>query len=331
MTHKIIYYFFVIVFLCACSPQMVQVSGVVPARIQFDPPIKKVLVFNHYLPVDGNEILDESRVRRAEVFAEASKMACLSVINALNEQKKIEGVFLDTLYRAAKTNAVLKKNQLIGLAKQYQADAIVVLDALEISVENDIVRTTNETGQEIKVSNVYADTQTDWILWDAESGELLDTKQYKDRDLHRSKEVQSGLLSQITGPDIPAARKTIVEQATRQGRYHSGTFSTLNYQTSRMMMNEKSFENAKKMMLSRRFQAAITELDQFAQSETTRIAAKALYNKAICYEALGNISEAYLQLIKAKAFNKETSFAFLELYQQEIDIYMEELGKFLGK
>ncbi|EMR04758.1 DUF6340 family protein [Cesiribacter andamanensis] len=281
--------------LSSCTSQL-YINTLRPAEVAITNEQWKVVVLNRFNPA----LLPYDRERKIEAITQGAHEAFLGTLAAIALDSTYQLVHADTaqhLQQAA--DEPLSIAQIGEVYRQHPYHLLLALEGFEVAMHQETERIKNEDGSVSKTAYYTLQTKTKWALYDS-TGRQLDRIALTEEKPYQSRPVISGLLA--VGPSIGKAGPTINELAWHTGNEYWKRLYPQPVSYIRPYYSMKKLEVAAALMANENWPAAISLLTPIAQG-TSKDAAKAAYNLAVIYEAMGRLEEARQWALQAKRQN----------------------------
>ncbi|PRY15461.1 hypothetical protein CLV24_10282 [Pontibacter ummariensis] len=246
----------------------------------------KVAVLNRYNP----ELLPFEKDKKVAVFADGVRGAYAGVLGAIEQDSTYLLVYTDTAsFKAATTQEQLTPAQVKEIYSQAPHHLLLSLDDFDTFFEQTTVREEADNGEVSKTAYYTLVAKSSWTLYDS-TGAVLDKATLTQEVPYQSRAVVSGLLA--IGPALSKAGPVVNELAWETGLFYWERLSPHPVTVARAYYSAQDFFPAAIRMAAGEWQQAVTLLQPLTKSPKRKEAARAAYNLAVVYEALGNLKEA---------------------------------------
>ncbi|WP_276495670.1 DUF6340 family protein [Pontibacter litorisediminis] len=246
----------------------------------------KVAVINRFNPA----LLDFNQEKKVEVFADGANHAFLGAIDAVLQEDTYDLVFTDSIsYRTPTFNGKLSPVQVQELYMQQPHHLLLSLEHFDTYFKQETVREEEEDGSVSKTAFYDLAVASTWVLYDS-TGQVLDRFILAEEAPYQSRTVLSGLLA--IGPSMGNAGAAVNDLAWRTGNRYWSRLSPQPVSFARPYYSSQSFFAASTAMATGNWENALALLEPLTQSSNKKEAARASYNMAVVYEAMGDIAQA---------------------------------------
>ncbi|WP_162054788.1 DUF6340 family protein [Pontibacter pamirensis] len=294
----------------SCVSQLF-IERTLPAEVPVTANQWKVVVLNRY----NADLLPYKREKKVDVYADGAMHAFAGVLDAIDSDMTYSIVATDTAaYTTYGSGTVLSTTQVQHIYYKHPHHLLLTLDIFDTYMEQEVERVQEEDGDVTKTAYYTLFSKSSWTLYDS-TGIVLDRVSLKRDELYDSRGVISGLLA--VGPAISNAGPVVNDLAYQTGMDYWQRLSPQSVSFIRPYYSNKAFAPAASQMAAGNWTEAITLLKPLTEIQKKKEAAKAAYNLAVVYEAMGQIEEAkYWANI---ASGKNNKFALLLL--SDLDLY----------
>lgn len=257
-----------------------------PAEVPVTSEQWKVAVLNRFNP----ELLSFNRDKKVSVFEDGARQAFHGAIEAILQDETYDLVYIDsTTYRTPGEKEKLNPEQVQEIYKEHPHHLLLSLEHFDTYLEQETVREQEEDGDVTKTAHYTLVTASTWMLYDS-TGHVLDKIQLKEGGHYQSRAVVSGLLA--VGPSLGNAGPAVNDLAWYTGSSYWSRLSPKRASYARSYYSSKNLQPAASAMAAGDWQNAITLLEPLTKSSNRKEAARAAYNLAVVYEAMGNFEQA---------------------------------------
>lgn len=173
--------------------------------------------------------------------------------------------------------------------RKYPHHLLLTLDHFDTYFEQEVERQEDEDGDISKTAHYTLVTKSGWALYDS-TGTVLDRITLSQNEPYNSRGVISGLLA--IGPAISKAGPVINSLASETGWRYWQRLAPQQVTYVRYYYSNKEFAPAASQMAATNWKEAITLLMPLTENNRRKTAARAAYNLAVVYEAMGQMEEA---------------------------------------
>lgn len=287
----------VILLLGGCSTSVLYLDAIQPAKVPIANNQWKVVVVNRYNP----DLLEFKREKKIDVFAKGGQEAFAGIVEAVLEDSTYQLVHTDNLtYQAKVAEEPFSKEQIWEIHRQHPHHLLLALDNFDISMTHETVREEDSNGAVSKTAYFTLITKASWSLFDS-TGKVLDKASITHETPYQSRAVLSGLLA--IGPSLANAGEKVNQLAWYTGYDYWKRLHPQPVSYARTYYVSKNVRPANVHMAKKDWQMAIILLKPRTLDQKNKHAARAAYNLAVVYEAIGDIEEARHWAREAKRKN----------------------------
>ena len=267
-----------------CTSQL-PIQTTLPAEVPIAHDQWKVVAINRYNP----EFQPFEQEEMEEVYAEGAREAFYGALDAIWEDSTFVLVYSDSLnFRMQEKGDSLSSEQLREIYQEYPYHLLLSLDHFELGMDEERVMVENSDGSVSTVADYYLLVRSSWTLYDS-TGNVLDKTSIIEEEPYQSRPVFFGFLA--IGPSLAKATPVINRMAWFTGYDYWSRLYPQPTTFIRPYYSWGKLRNAAAAMSEEEWGTAISLLEPLAGGEK-KIAAKAAYNLAVVYEALGMIENA---------------------------------------
>ncbi|WP_266205329.1 DUF6340 family protein [Pontibacter kalidii] len=246
----------------------------------------KVAVLNRYNP----KLLDFNQEKKVGVFAGGANHAFLGAIDAILQDDTYDLVFTDSIsYRTPTVNSRLNPEQVQDLYLQQPHHLLLSLEHFDTYFKQETVREKEEDGSISKTAYYDLAVASTWVLYDS-TGQVLDRCVLAEEAPYQSRGVISGLLA--IGPSMGNASTAVNDLAWYTGNRYWSRLSPQPFSFARPYYSSKNFQDPAVAMAAGDWHNALAMLEPLIKSSNRKEAARAAYNTAVVYEAMGDLEQA---------------------------------------
>lgn len=292
--------------MAGCTSQL-YINTIRPPVVAIDNNQWKVVLMNRFNP----DLLPFDRERKIDVFTKGAYYAFQGALQAVYDDSTYLVVQLDTSNFLPPTPLLpLDASQAAYLYEQHPHHLILALENIEIFMEQETDREKDDEGNVSKTAYYTLVTRTHWALYDS-TARILDKTILEEKTFYQSRAVISGLLA--VGPSLGKAGDAVNQLAWDSGYQYWQRLSPQPISYIRPYYSMKNLEAAAALMAIQDWPAAIIALKPIAEGGT-KDAARAAYNLAVIYEAMGNMAEARRWAQQAKNSNNRLALLYYASY-----------------
>lgn len=279
----------------SCTSEL-YINTTLPARVPIAFDQWKVVAINRYnpalLPFDGERIM--------EVYADGAQEAFYGVQDAILDDSTYLLVHADsTNYRIQSLGEDLSREQIKQIYEEYPFHLLVSLDHFDVELDQETVRTDNSDGSVSQVAYFTLIVHSSWTLFDS-TGAVLDKVTLMRDEAYQSRPVLFGILA--IGPALSKAGPAINRLAWNTGYDYWTRLSPQPITFIRPYYSTGKFKDAAAAMAAEEWKTAISLLTPLTEGKK-KDAAKAAFNLAVVYEAMGSIEQAIHWASEASLLN----------------------------
>ncbi|AKD04498.1 DUF6340 domain-containing protein [Pontibacter korlensis] len=242
----------------------------------------KVAVINRF----NSSLLDIKKEKKLAVLEDGARHAFAGAIEGILQDETYDIVYTDTAsYRATTYKEGLEREEVQAIDRQHPHHLLLSLEHFDAFLEQETVREQDNS----KMAYFTLVTASTWALYDS-TGNLLDMMVLTEKDLYNTRPVISGLLA--VGPSLGNAGAMINDLAWYTGAGYWSRLSPKPVRFSRSYYSTKNLLPAAHKMAANDWSNAIALLEPLADGSHKKDAARAAYNLAVVYEAMGDIEQA---------------------------------------
>lgn len=281
------------------------VDTTMPAAVPVAQEQWKVAVINRYNP----QLQEFNQVKKTAVFEAGANHAFLGAIDAILEDDTYDLVLTDSInYRTPVINGKLNPEQVQDVYFRQPHHLLLALEHFDTYFHQETVREQDEDGDVSKTAYYTLAVASTWALYDS-TGQQLDRFILIQEAPYQSRGVISGLLA--IGPAMANAGPAVNDLAWHTGNRYWSRLSPQPVAFARPYYSAKGFGAAAGAMAVQDWQKAISLLEPLAESSNRKEAARAAYNLAVVYEAMGNVEQARHWASEARARKEKFSLVLL--------------------
>ncbi|RDV16629.1 tetratricopeptide repeat protein [Pontibacter diazotrophicus] len=270
----------------SCTSELL-IERTLPAEVPVNNNQWKVVVMNRYNP----ELLPYKREKKiAVVYADGAMYALTGVLDAIDEDETYVLVATDTAgYTSVGNGSDLKPAQVQEIYHRHPHHLLLTLDNFDAYLEQEVVRETDEEGGVMKTAYYTMFVKSNWTLYDS-TGTVLDSVTLSRDELYDTRAVISGLLA--LGPATDYTGPVVNDLAYQTGLDYWQRLAPQPVSIIRPYYSNNAFAPAAYQMAAGNWAEAIALLKPITEIQKKKEAARAAYNLAVVYEAMGRIEEA---------------------------------------
>ncbi|GHA61167.1 DUF6340 family protein [Pontibacter akesuensis] len=288
----------------SCTSQL-YINTVKPPEVAVTNAQWKVVAVNRYNP----SLLTFNQEKKIAVFANGANEAFRGAVAAIMKDETFVLVHSDTsTYRAQAEQEQLTAGQVQEIYRQHPHHLLLSMDYFNTFFDQETVREEDEDGDVTKTAHYTLITRSYWTLYDS-TGTVLDKITLSEEAPYQSRSVLSGLLA--IGPSMGNAGPEVNGLAWNSGLRYWSRLSPQTVTYVRPYYSTKNLQYAAFKMATSDWASAISLLQPIADGEHKKDAARAAYNLAVVYEAMGNKEQAKHWARQAKQRNDKLAILLL--------------------
>lgn len=268
----------------SCTSNL-QIQTTLPAEVPIAFDQWKVVAINRYNP--ALQPLEQEKM--ADVYADGAQEAFYGAQDAILEDSTYLLVHSDSVtFRMRTPEDSVYSEQLSQIYQKYPHHLLLTLDDFEAEMEEEVVMTENSDGSTVTTAYYFLVVRSSWTLFDS-TGTVLDKITLMQEEPYKSRPVLLGLLA--IGPSFSKAAPAINRLAWLTGYDYWSRLSPQPITFIRPYYSFGKLRDAAAAMTTEDWATAISLLEPLAEGNN-KVAAKAAYNLAVVYEAMGRIDKA---------------------------------------
>lgn len=259
-----------------------------PAEVNVTNDQWKVVALNRFNP----DLLPFTRDKKTAAFHNGAQHAFSGVLDAILADSTFSLEFADSAaYRIAGSGKKLTPEHVQGIYLTHPHHLLLTLDHFDTYMEPLIVSEEGEDGEVSITAHYTLFTKSSWTLYDS-TGTVLDSVILSLDEHYLSRDAISGLLAMVIKPSIGKAGTTINTLASYTGQDYWQRLSPQSVTLARPYYSTKNLQPAASSMAAEDWDKAIVLLKPLAEGQSRKEAARAAYNLAVVYEAIGDLTAA---------------------------------------
>lgn len=280
---KAIYLFFTVslhLFLTSCSTLLL-IEKPLPPEIQLEPAthtLAFVNLFNYTLP----SIVKEKN-------EETYRTAAINFMRTLNDSFSSDSAFhfimADTMRKdiePGNLTLLLPQDSVISLCRLYNADLLLTLDSLNLSITWDFEIIREDDGSKSRIKTFYLNSYFYLSLFNS-SGNLIERSEVSKASIYKERLAISILIT--FKPSLANASNDAGFLATKAAEDYVNKFYPSTIKESRMLYTGKIFAESNSLIFRKDWNGAENLLIKIAENPDKNISRKAKYNLSVVSEA----------------------------------------------
>ncbi len=299
------FYWFLFALLTAvlqvsCTSVLV-VENSKPAEVNIRPDQWKVVAVNNYSP---DSLLSEDELK---IYSSGAKEAFFGAVDAIIEDSTYSLIHSDSAFFLNSGGGLLSQSQLREIYRQNEYHLLLSLDDFSVKMKKETESVTREDGSESFIIYYTLVANSSWTLYDS-LGNKLDGAELSEEGLYKSRPLVLGL---VTGaPAMKNAGDEIKDIAWFTGYDYWKRLWPQPVKYARPYYSSNKLRGAAAKMAEKEWQEAIALLEPLSYGNS-KTAARACFNLAVIYEAMGNIEAAKFWASEAVLKNNSLAIKLL--------------------
>ena len=330
--------------LTSCNKSYMNLEVLVPAKITLPQHIKKIGIANRSLPDKENTFLNilEGFVTGESIFAdrEASDKCIHGLFDKLNNSPRFQAVLIEGAnLKGTGTRdfpEALNGNRVDELCKQYQVDALILLETFDSNVglhdnRRNVVRK-DKNGKEYTAvqynSDLTINASSGWRVYDFTTRQIADENRYTDQKSWSS----SGNTLSESRRNLPSKREAINNAGYFAGQQYAVRISPnwVNENRYYFTKGHDDFKIARGYIRAGNWDKAIEIWNKLSLNGDKKIAGRACHNMAFACEKKGQLDLAFEWAKKAYQVHGLRSEASYINHLQKRIMDQKKLGEQMG-
>ena len=268
----------------SCTSQL-QIQTILPAEVPIAYDQWKVVAVNRYNA--ALQPIEQEKV--ADVYADGAQEAFYGALDAILEDSTYFLVHSDSAtYKMGTAKDSVFSDRLSQIYQKHPHHLLLSLDDFEVDMAEERVMAENGDGSTVTTAYYFLVVRSSWTLFDS-TGTVLDKTTLVQEEPYKSRPVFFGVLA--IGPSFQKAAPAINRLAWLTGYDYWSRLSPQPTTFIRPYYSFGKFRKAAAAITTKDWGTAISLLEPLTEGKE-KVAAKAAYNLAVVYEAMGRIDKA---------------------------------------
>lgn len=289
----------------SCATTSLNINVLQPAQINLPQSIQKIGIVNRSLPSKDskwNNILEGALTGESIKVDKMGSESCIKTLaEKLNEAPRFSAVTIYGLSLGGTGTGSfplpLDKDQVSSICRQYEVDALVVLETFDSDIalrqgSRMVERTIND--RKVMVKEFFAETNIDvnsgWRIYDGTKLVIVDENAFTDGKSYSG----AGDTPEKALGQLPDKKSAITDAAINSGAQYARRISPTWKAVSRQYYSKghPELELAAKSVKKNNWDPAIEIWNRLSQDPDNEVAGRACYNMAVASEMDGNLDIA---------------------------------------